>query len=64
MSHFKKLIKLTVSRTFLMGGWSLYLTKRAEDYLPQNLKFLTKTDDLATHEEYDWSDRDLYCMLE
>ncbi|GAM37858.1 hypothetical protein TCE0_033r08133 [Talaromyces pinophilus] len=64
MRDFKKLIKLTVSRTFLMGGWSLDLTKRVEEYLPQNLKFLTMTDDLATHEEYDWADRDLYCMLE
>lgn len=64
MRDFTKLTKLTVPRTFLIGGWSADLTKRLEDYLPQSLKFLTITNDLASHDQYAWWDHDLYSVLE
>ncbi|KAH8690765.1 hypothetical protein BGW36DRAFT_389283 [Talaromyces proteolyticus] len=64
MSEFKKLTKLSIPVTFLMGGWSADLTKRIEDCLPQSLEFSTITDDLSANNEYRWRDHDLYNVLE
>jgi hypothetical protein len=63
MTEFDKLRKFTVPLTFLMG-FSADFTKRIEDHLPRSLEFLTITDNLSLHYQYDWWDHELLSVLE
>lgn len=64
--EFKRLKKLTVPLIFLVGGWSVDLTKRIEDCLPRNLEFLAITHHLCTNDECEWweDDNDMFTVLE
>ncbi|CRG84875.1 hypothetical protein PISL3812_02055 [Talaromyces islandicus] len=64
ISEFKKLTKLTVPITFLMGAWSVDWTRRIESSLPMSLESLTITDDLCYNNLFEWTGPDVYSLLE
>lgn len=63
LREFDKLRKFTVPLALLMG-FSADMKKRIEDFLPQNLEFLTISDDLYCHEQFEWQDHELFAVLE
>jgi len=63
IASFDKLRKFTVPLIFLLG-FSSDNTKRIENFLPQSLEFLTITDHLCFHDQYEWTDREVLSVLE
>lgn len=62
-SGFGRLKKLTVPQTLLLG-FSMDPALRIEAALPSSLEFLTLTDDLCLHDEYEWEDQDVFMILQ
>lgn len=54
MVEFKKLKKLTVPFIFLVGTWSIDLTRRIDYCLPRSLEHLIITQDLVSNDECEW----------
>lgn len=63
IAGFYKLRRFTVPLVFLLG-FSPDSTMRIEDFLPPSLEFLTITDNLCFHNQYEWTDRETLSVLE
>lgn len=63
IADFDKLKKFTAPLPLLLG-FASDQTKQIQESLPRNLEFLTITDELYYHEEYEWEDRDVVSVLE
>ncbi|KFY59294.1 hypothetical protein V496_05721 [Pseudogymnoascus sp. VKM F-4515 (FW-2607)] len=63
IADFDKLKKFTAPLPLLLG-FASDQTKQIQESLPRNLEFLTITDELYYHDEYEWEDRDVVSVLE
>lgn len=63
LADFDKLKNFTAPLALLVG-FSADETKQLHDSLPLSLEFLTITDDLCLHDQYEWEDRDALSVIE
>lgn len=63
IADFDKLKKFTAPLPLLLG-FASDQTKQIQESLPRNLEFLTITDELYYHDQYEWEDRDVVGVLE